>query len=66
MTGEHDERGVALLVFHRGVVDGNFLWLRGFLGEEHRVAAFLAAEHQVLDADVGERAARHDAVVAAT
>ena len=31
-----------------------------------RHAAFLAAEHQVLDAHVGERAAHHDLVVAAT
>jgi hypothetical protein len=29
------------------------------------VAAFLAAEHQVLDADVGEGAAHHHVVVAA-
>ena len=31
-----------------------------------RHAAFHAGHHQVLDADVGKRAARHDAVVAAT
>ena len=35
------------------------------VGLEQRAAAFLAAEHEVLDADVGEGAAGHDAVVAA-
>src|SRR5207244_8594374 len=46
-------------VAHRGLVDRHLL----ALVERH--AAFLAAEHQVLDAHVGEGAAHHHVVVAA-
>src|SRR5947207_591664 len=68
-VGEHsavlacadDERRAVFLVGDRRVVDR---CLRA-VGPD-RVAAFLAAEHEILDADVGEGAARHDAVVAAT
>jgi hypothetical protein len=53
--------GVALRVFHGRVEDAHLL----AAGLEFRHAALGAGHHQVLDAHVGERAARHDAVVAA-
>ena len=49
------------LVPHRGVVDRHLL----AVGLVARHAALDARDHEVLDAHVGEGAARHDAVVAA-
>src|SRR5262249_42780938 len=47
---------------HSRVVNRHFLarWL------VDRIATFLAAEHHVLDADIGKRTAHHDLVVSAT
>ena len=61
LAGDHHQRHAAGLVAHRGVVDRQLLVARVVDG----VAAFFAAEHQVLDADVGEGAAHHHVVVAA-
>ncbi len=65
-TGEHDERHAFGLIALRGIVDGRALARRLVDG----VAAFddvagVILDHEVLDADVGERAAHHDFVVAA-
>ena len=59
LAGDHDERSAGGLIGHGRVIDGSLL----AIGAEG-VTAFFAAEHQVLDADVGEGAAGHDAVVA--
>ena len=56
-----DERRALGLVGHRGVEDRHL----GALGQLQRDAALGARRHQVADADVGERAAHHDLVVAA-
>ena len=61
-AAEDDEAFAALRVGLAGIVDGLNLTLRLNLGE----AAFLAVGHHVLDLRVGEGAARHDAVIAAT
>ena len=50
------------LIFHRRVVNAHLL----AVGLKFRHAAFDARHHQILDAHIGERAARHHAVVAAT
>ena len=60
LAGDNDERGAGGLIGHGRIIDGSLLAIRA-----EGVAAFFAAEHQVLDADVGEGAAGHDAVVAA-
>src|SRR5215470_10336204 len=62
LAGDYDQRRPFGLILHRGVVDAHLLAARIM----SRHAAFHAGDHQVLDAHVGERAARHDAVVAAT
>ena len=54
-------RGVLRRIYHCRVIDGHLL--AG--GAELGVAALLAAEHFVPDADVGEGAAHHDFVIAA-
>ena len=53
--------GAALGVFDRGVVDGHV----GAFGQQAGDAAFGAGGEFVAQADVGERAADHDSVVAA-
>ena len=54
------------LVLHRGVVDRHLLAVGPVLGEAaFRNVAVGALQHEVLDADVGERAAHHDFMVAA-
>src|SRR5262249_38699308 len=61
LAGEDHERRAARLIFHGRVVDRHLLAGRAI----NRVAAFLAAQHLVLDADIGEGAAHHDLVIAA-
>ena len=53
---------LALLIFHGRVVNATVFSPSGL---KFVYAAFLAGQHQVLDAHVGKRAARHHAVVAA-
>ena len=60
LAREDDQRRARFLVGHGRIVNGGF---HAVCAE--RVTAFFAAEHEVLDADVGKRAAGHDAVVAA-
>ena len=60
LARDHDERGAGGLIGDGRVVDRGLM----AIGAEG-VATLFAAEHQVLDADVGEGAAGHDAVVAA-
>src|SRR5262245_15245565 len=62
LAGDHDQRRPFGLILHRRVIDAHLLASRIMF----RHAAFHAGDHQVLDAHVGEGAARHDAVVAAT
>ena len=61
------QRGLFSRVFHRGVVDRQLL-ARGIMDRhtafEHRAVG--GHVHEVLDADVGERAAHHHFMVAAT
>src|SRR5438445_3166438 len=64
-AGQYDQRHAVVFVLHRGVVDRQFLTVVRASREVKRVAAFLAAEHQVLDTDIGEGAAHHHVVVAA-
>lgn len=61
-TTEDDARCASGFVGLGGVVDAHF----GACGLQQGVAAFFAAEHEVLDAHVGEGAAGHDEVIAAT
>ena len=58
---EHDERHALLLVAHRGVIDRHLLAGRMVI----RDAAFGAGQHEVLDANVRERAAHHHFVIPA-
>ena len=60
-AGEHHQRHALGLVLHRRVVDRHHL----AVGQVPRDAAFGAGGELVADADVGERAAGHHAVVAA-
>ena len=60
-AGQHHQRHALGFVLHRRVVDRHLL----AVGHVPRDAAFGARRQQVADADVGERAARHHAVVAA-
>src|SRR5262245_12607354 len=62
LARDYDQRRPFRLILHRRVVDAHLLAVRIML----RHAAFHAGDHQILDAHVGERAPRHDAVVAAT
>src|SRR5438105_4622038 len=59
---EDDERDARRLIVHGCVVDGHLL--AGRL--KRRDAAFGSGNHEVLDADVCERAAHHHLMVAAT
>ena len=61
VTADDDQRRVVLRVSHRRVVDREPLvrWI------VHRHSAFDARHHQVLDAHVRERPARHHPVIAA-
>src|SRR5262249_12710827 len=61
LAGEDDERDAGALVFDGGIVDRHDRAFGLMLG----YAALGAGGHEVLDADVGEGAAGHDAVVAA-
>ena len=61
LAREHHQRHALGLVLHGRVVDRHLFARRVVDG----VAAFFAAQHQVLDADVGEGAAHHHVVVAA-
>src|SRR5690606_4640855 len=65
LAGEHHQRRALRLVLHGRVVDRHLAAVVRAGAVEQGVAAFLAAQHQVLDADVGEGAAHHDVVVAA-
>ena len=60
-AGQDHQRRARGGVAHRGVVDRHHLGA----GEEPRHAPLGAGHEQIADADVRERAARHDAVVAA-
>ena len=60
LTGDDHQRCAVFLVLHRRVVDRHLLAIVG--GD----AAFDPGDHFVLDADVGEGAAHHHVVVAAT
>ena len=60
-AGEDDHRRAFGFVFHGGVVDRHDLAVGQVAGD----AAFGAGGEQVADADVGERAAGHHAIVAA-
>src|SRR6185312_14498777 len=62
LAGEHHEWNVIRLISHGGVVDRHALLRRIVNGE----AAFHARNHLVLDADVGEGAAHHHFMIAAT
>ena len=61
LAAEHHQRHALGLVAHRRVIDRHLLAGRQMLGH----AAFDVGQHLVADADVGERAAHHDLVVAA-
>ena len=61
LAREDQQRHAVGLVPHRRVVDRH----QFAVGLVHGHAAFDARHHEVLDPDVGEGAARHDAVVAA-
>src|ERR1035437_49651 len=60
-TREDDERGLRGLVLHGRVVDGHLLARR----KVDRDVSLAARDQEVLEADVRERAAHHDLVVAA-
>src|SRR6516164_1149559 len=65
-ASKHHERYTLLLVLHRRVVNRHLLAIgpvlcQATLGN----IAVGSLEHEVLDADVGERAAHHDLVIAA-
>src|SRR5690606_19625483 len=62
---EHHQRRALGLVLYGGVVDGRLAAGVAAAAVERGVAAFLAAQYQVLDADVGEGAAAHHVVVPA-
>ncbi len=62
LTGNHHQRRVRRLIFHRCIVDGHFF--PG--GDVNGVAAFLAAKHFVANTDVGKRAAHHHFMIATT
>ncbi len=58
---QHDRRDAVCLVFHGCIEDGHLLAGGLVLGP----VAFLGSHQQILQADVGERAARHHQVIAA-
>ena len=61
LAGDHHQWRALLLVAHGSVVDRELLaaW------HVHGIAAFFACKHFVANADIGERPAHHDFVVAA-
>src|SRR5215468_5677521 len=65
LTGDHDQRRAFGLILHRRVVDAHLLAGAILLAIMLRHTAFRAGNHQILDAHVGERAARHHAIIAA-
>ena len=66
LSGEDDERGAGGLVFHAGIVDAHLLAGRLVDREAafHARAVGLGGDHEVFDADIGEGATGHDAVIA--
>ena len=65
MAGENDERHSRRLIFRRRVEDRHLFAGAGHCSVEFRDAAFDSRNHQILDADIGERSAGHDKIVAA-
>jgi len=66
LSGEDDERGAGGLICHAGVVDAHLL-AGGLVDREsafHAGAVGFRGDHEVFDADIGEGAAGHDAVIA--
>jgi len=66
LSGEDDERGAGGLVCHAGVVDAHLL-AGGLVDREsafHSGAIGFGGDHEVFDADIGEGATGHDAVIA--
>ncbi len=66
LSGEDDERGAGGLVCHAGVINAHLL-AGGLVDREaafHACAVGFGGNHEVFDADIGEGAAGHDAVVA--
>ncbi len=66
LSGEDDERSAGSLVCHAGVVDAHLL-AGGLVDREssfHACAVGFRGDHEVFDADIGESAAGHDAVIA--
>ena len=66
LSGEDDERGAGGLVCHAGVVDAHLL-AGGLVDREsafHAGAVGFRGDHEVFDADIGEGASGHDAVIA--
>ncbi len=61
-SGDHDQRRFFVAVFHGRVVDGHFF----AAGLMDRPAAFGAGSELIAQANVGERAAHHHFVIAAT
>ena len=61
LARDHDNRDTVLLVAHRRIEDAHL----GTFGEVLGQVAFLGGNQQILQADVGERSARHHPVVAA-
>ena len=66
LSGEDDERGAGGLVCHAGVVDAHLLAGRLVDREAafHAGAVGFGGDHEVFDADIGEGATGHDAVIA--
>ena len=66
LSGEDDERGASGLVFHAGIVDAHLLTGRLVDREAafHARAIGFGGDHEVFDADIGEGATGHDAVIA--
>ena len=67
LSSEDDERGAGGLVCHAGVVDAHLLasWLVDREAAFHAGAIGFGGDHEVFDADIGECAAGHDAIIAA-
>ena len=66
LSGEDNEWDAGGLVFHAGVVDRHLLagWLVDREAAFHARAIGLGGDHEVFDADIGEGASGHDAVIA--
>jgi len=61
LAGDDHQRRALGLITHGGVIDRKLFTA----GHVHGVATFLAGQHLVADADIGEGAAHHHFVVAA-